>query len=68
MKIQELYSELPVILTNEEKRFVVVHGHRSSLSGMSEHDRWIAENLIRKGIYNYSHDRTHIVKEKTAKK
>jgi hypothetical protein len=68
VKILDLYSELPIILNNEEKKFVVVHGFRASLSSMNERDQWIAENLIRKGVYNYSHDRAYIVKEKITKK
>lgn len=55
MKIAQLLSGIGIVLTNQEQDFVKRHNN-IKLYNLSEHDLWIAQNLVRKGIYEISKD------------
>lgn len=61
MKIVQLL-DLQVPLTNEESNFVKNHTGQVRISGLTERDQVLAQNLVRKGIYEISKDSEHIFK------
>ena len=70
MKIQHLLSGLTIAVTNEEQAFLNQHEGRISLNSLNDHDQWLAQNLVRKGVYSISKDNTVLVKnlDETANK
>lgn len=63
MKIHHLLSSIDTILTNEEKKFTQRHTDQINLNGLDEHDTWLAQNLVRKGVYEVSKDNRTLVKK-----
>lgn len=59
MKIKQLLSGLNIALSNQETQFVEKY-NSISLSSLSEKDLWLAQNLVRKGIYEISKNNTLI--------
>lgn len=65
MRINQILSGVPLIINNEEKEFVKKHPTGVRLSSLSEHDSWLAQNLVRKGLYKLTNDgRTIIIDKK----
>jgi len=62
MKIAQLLSGIDVILTNQEKQFVENHRSHLTLDAMSDRDQWLAQNLVRKGIYSISNNNRTLIK------
>jgi hypothetical protein len=58
MKIRQLLSGMDIVLTNQEQSFVEKHSDKISMTGLDEHNQWLAQNLVRKGVYTISKD-TH---------
>ena len=67
MKIQQLLSTIGVFVTNEENRFIQRLGENVKIPSLDQHDQWIAQNLVRKGVYTISKDKGYIVKCKDEK-
>lgn len=63
MKIQQLLAEVNVFLTNEEKKFVKKYPDGTCLHLLDEHNHWVAQNLVRKGVYLISNDNDTIYKK-----
>lgn len=63
MKIHQLLSGLNVILTNEERQFVNQHLGPVKLTSLDDRNQWVAQNLVRKGIYTISNDNITMVKK-----
>lgn len=61
MKIVQLLN-LEVPLTNEENNFLKNHIGKVRIAGLTERDQVVAQNLVRKGIYEISKDSEHIFK------
>lgn len=61
MKLTELLSSMKIILSNEEKDFVKKHP-LVKISSLDEHSQWLAQNLVRKGVYSISSDNNTIKK------
>lgn len=61
MKIQQLLSGFKTHITNEEHRFIENHNDNIRLSSLDEHDQWVAQNLVRKGVYAISKDSNTLV-------
>lgn len=67
MKIRDvLVSMINIALTNEEKEFVDHYGDKIPLSSLDDHEIWVAQNLVRKGIYEISNSDTQMIKTKNA--
>lgn len=66
MKIEDLLKSVTLFLTNEEKNFVKSYGDNINLQTLDDHGIWVAQNLVRKGIYEISNSDRHIVKVKNA--
>jgi hypothetical protein len=60
MKIHDLLDGVSVIMTNEEANFVKRFGKEINLKTLDEHNNWVANNLVRKGVYTISKDRKTI--------
>jgi hypothetical protein len=56
MKIAHLLSGLPIVLTNQEQAFLETHKSSISLTTLNERDLWMAQTLVRKGIYSIDKD------------
>jgi hypothetical protein len=61
MKIHQLLSGLDIPVNNEEHRFIERHD-RVQLSSLDDHDQWLAQSLVRKGVYGLSKDSTTLIK------
>lgn len=65
MRINQILSGVPLLINNEEKDFVKKHPTSVRLSSLSERDSWLAQNLVRKGLYRLTNDgRTIIIDKK----
>jgi hypothetical protein len=56
MKIYELLSGVRTAVTNEEQQFIQNHQSHVKLGSLNERDSWIAQSLVRKGIFTISKD------------
>jgi hypothetical protein len=56
MNIQDLASGVPVAITNEEREFIRRHPDRVRISALEDRDQWIAQHLVRKGVYKVGKD------------
>jgi hypothetical protein len=63
MKIAQLVSGIRLPLSNEENNFVQKHGNSVRISTLDEHALWLAQNLVRKGVYSISKDDNTLIKE-----
>lgn len=61
MKINQLLSGLSIALSNKEQQFIDTYNN-VNVNSLSENDLWIAQNLVRKGVYNISNNNTLIKK------
>jgi hypothetical protein len=62
MKIAQLLSGVSISLTNQEQEFIQDHAGNIHIDSLAEHDQWLAQNLVRKGIYTLSKDNQHLIK------
>lgn len=63
MRLQELISDINIFLTNEEKMFVKKYPS-VKISSLDEHQQWLAQNLVRRGVYSISKDNNTLIKNK----
>jgi hypothetical protein len=61
MKIAQLLSGVDIAITNEEKKFIEKHSS-VRLTSLDDHDQWLAQNLVRKGVYTISKDNNTLTK------
>jgi hypothetical protein len=61
MKIHHILNGISIAVSNEEREFIKRHSNTVSLSSLSEHDAWTAQNLVRKGVYKLTSDSRNIV-------
>jgi hypothetical protein len=62
MKIVQLLSGFDTPISNDEKSFLNKHPSHVSINSLNERDQWLAQNLVRKGVYTISKDNNVIVK------
>lgn len=63
MKIGQLLSGMHIVLTNEEQSFIRRHKDSVAITSLDEHDSWLAQNLVRKGLYSISKDNRTLIKQ-----
>ena len=63
MKISQLVSGIKLPLSNDEHAFVEKHGKTVRLTTLDERAHWLAQNLVRKGVYSISKDSNTLVLE-----
>lgn len=61
MKIHQLLSGLDIPVNNEENLFIERHD-RVQISSLDDHDQWLAQSLVRKGVYKISKDSNTLIK------
>ena len=61
MKIHQLLSGIHTHVNNEENRFIESHKGNIKLSSLDEHDQWLAQSLVRKGLYSISKDSNTLI-------
>jgi hypothetical protein len=62
MKIRELITGLNIAVTNEENDFINHYGDLVTLNSLDEHAHWVAQSLVRKGIYEIASDHVTLTK------
>jgi hypothetical protein len=62
MKIAQLLSGVSIVVTNEEQRFIDTHKNQVKITSLDNHDQWLAQNMVRKGLYSISNDNTTLLK------
>lgn len=62
MKISDLLTGITVYLTNEEQQFIRAH-QEVKITSLNEHEHWLVQNLVRKGVYTISKDNNTLVKK-----
>lgn len=62
MKIRQLLSGVTIAVTNEENRFIQQHDTDIKITSLDEYDQWLAQNLVRKGVYEISNDNRTLIK------
>lgn len=62
MKIVQLLSGVGTAITNEEQEFLKKYPTQAKITSLDERNQWIAQNLVRKGVYAISKDNNVIVK------
>lgn len=62
MKIRQLLSGVTIAVTNEENRFIQQHNTDIKITSLDEYDQWLAQNLVRKGVYEISNDNRTLIK------
>jgi hypothetical protein len=63
MKIHQILDGISIIITNEERDFIKKHGADVPLSLLDQHQNYLAQTLVRKGVYEMSDDRRTIKKK-----
>lgn len=61
MKIHQLLNSVSIIITNEERSFIKGHNDTIPLSSLDAHEVWVAQNLVRKNVYQLTNDNKDIV-------
>lgn len=62
MKIVQLLSGFNTAVTNEEQQFLNKHKESVRIQSLDERDQWLAQNLVRKGLYSISNDNSTLRK------
>lgn len=61
MKIAQLLSGVNIVFDNQEHNFIKKYNN-VKIESLNEHEHWIAQNLVRKGIYKISNDNQTLIK------
>lgn len=61
MKICQLLSGLDISLSNQEQHFVEKFNY-VKINSLSENDKWLAQTLVRRGVYTISKDNETLIK------
>ena len=64
MKILDVINSMGVAINNEERGFLNKHGDDIRLTSLDEREIWLAQNLVRKGLYEISNDVGQITRVK----
>ena len=51
------------MLSNQEQAFLDKHNTNVALMNLTEHELWLAQNLVRKGVYDISKDDQTLIKK-----
>lgn len=61
MKISQLISGVGIAITNEEQKFIDKHGDAVKITSLDHHDQWLAQNMVRKGVYEVGQDNMTLI-------
>jgi len=62
MRIHQLIGGPSISLTNEEDSFVKKYNTEVKITSLDEHDQWLAQNLVRKGVYQIGEDNNTLIR------
>lgn len=62
MKIHQLIGGPSISLTNEEDTFVKKYNTEVKITSLDEHDQWLAQSLVRKGVYQVDKDNNTLIR------
>lgn len=62
MKIVQLLSGIELPLNNAERAFVEKYDATININRLNEHELWLAQNLVRRGVYSISNDNVTLTK------
>lgn len=62
MRYHEIKGGVPILINNEENAFITEHGDTISIEMLDEHQEFIANNLVRKGVFTISKDGRYIIR------
>jgi hypothetical protein len=62
MKIHHIIGGPSILLSNEEREFIKKYDATIALGMLDEHQEYLANNLIRKGVYSISNDKKYITR------
>lgn len=62
MRLVQLLSGLGLAITNEEQQFINRHSTAVRLTALDDRGQWVAQNLVRKGVYSISNDNRTLIK------
>ena len=65
MKIRQLLDSITIAVTNEEQEFISKHPSSVRLTMLDDRSHWLAQNLVRKGVYEISKDNVTLIKTST---
>jgi len=65
MKIVQLLSGYNTAITNEEQEFLNHHKSTIRVDSLNERDQWIAQKMVRKGLYSISKDNNTLIRNVT---
>ena len=68
MKIAQLLSGIELPLNNAELSFVEKYDKVVNIARLNEHELWLAQNLVRRGVYSISNDNVTLIKNLNDKK
>jgi predicted secreted protein len=61
MQIRELLSGMHLAVTNEEHQFISKHPNTVRVTSLDDRGQWLAQNIVRKGVYSISKDNCTLV-------
>ena len=64
MKIVDLISKSPIGISNEEYQLYKSCDDRTYLDSLSDRQKIIAQNLVKKGLFNLTKDKKYLIKIK----
>jgi len=61
MKIHQLLTGFTTPVNNEEQHYIEQHQQAIKISSLNERDSWLAQSLVRKGVYIISKDSNTLI-------
>ena len=61
MKIAQLLNGHESLVSNEEHDFIKRYPSGVNIGSLMERDHWVAQNLVRKGVYGISNDNNDVI-------
>jgi hypothetical protein len=63
MRIHHVIDGVSILLTNEERQFISKNNDSElTIESLDDHDQWVAQNLVRKGVFTLSKDKKYITR------
>jgi hypothetical protein len=68
MRIHHILGGVSILITNEERQFISKNNDEEiTIESLDDHEQWVAQNLVRKGVYTLSKDKKYITRINNAR-
>jgi hypothetical protein len=68
MRIHHILGGVSILITNEERQFISKNDDEEiTIESLDDHEQWVAQNLVRKGVYTLSKDKKYITRINNAR-